>query len=522
MPSADVEERSGRFWWTRVGLRAWLLACGAGVLPPIAAGLLGYAAGRGSLAGGWWLAFVAALSGVLVVTAVVGVLLRRIICLPLRDIREACRSAAQGRFDRLPEEGHPHELGEIGQSLRDVFHSVQQDGNDAEAMRKQAFKEAHKAARALRRAEREARRAETAHAEGLEAAASRLERVVEDLRRTAGTVLDVEREAGHAVREQRRELSEAAELVERVSEAATGVAVNASRAEEFSQDVLERVEHGSELASRSHEAVARLERSYDALTENMARLARETTSIEQVISVISDIADQTNLLALNAAIEAARAGDAGRGFAVVADEVRKLAEKTMNATGEVGRIVDSVRVAAKDNIQGIRDAGGAMGVVRELVRDSGDALKQIETVTRDAEVQVRDIASAVEVQAEDAGRIRRMIESTCAVSDGTVQATAQSCRALESVTNGVEELQGIVEGLRRDGSERSGEKPPREADTAERSARRVRTSSKQAVSSGSSEMQPVGRSRKSNAEPRESSECSSMTSGKPSWQPAPA
>lgn len=85
-----------------------------------------------------------------------------------------------------------------------------------------------------------------------------------------------------------------------------------------------------------------------ALAASMKALTERASGINNVLTIIADIADQTNLLALNASIEAARAGESGRGFAVVADEVRGLASKTQNSLVEINKNVRAV-------IQGIEE-----------------------------------------------------------------------------------------------------------------------------------------------------------------------
>lgn len=81
---------------------------------------------------------------------------------------------------------------------------------------------------------------------------------------------------------------------------------------------------------------------FDNLLTSMEATVKDAQSINEILSLISDIADRTNLLSLNASIEAARAGDAGKGFAVVAQEVSKLADSTTEAIKKISETSDKV------------------------------------------------------------------------------------------------------------------------------------------------------------------------------------
>ena len=184
------------------------------------------------------------------------------------------------------------------------------------------------------------------------------------------------------------------------------------------------------------------------LQDNMKELGQQAESIGGVMNVISDIADQTNLLALNAAIEAARAGEAGRGFAVVADEVRKLAEKTMDATKEVGGNIQAIQHSARTNIDEVTNAVQNIGEATELANASGQALREIVELASSNSSVVASIATAAEEQSATSEEINNALGDVTRIVAETADGMVQASSAVQDLAQTAQQLKSVMERLR--------------------------------------------------------------------------
>ncbi|HML54852.1 MAG TPA: methyl-accepting chemotaxis protein [Solidesulfovibrio magneticus] len=254
-------------------------------------------------------------------------------------------------------------------------------------------------------------------------------------------------QSSRGAEEQSSRVQETATAVEEMNATIMEVARNAAATAGSAELARDKARGGAKLVADVETAVSSIREEAVVLTDNMRGLGEQAKGIGAIMDVISDIADQTNLLALNAAIEAARAGEAGRGFAVVADEVRKLAEKTMNATKEVGQSIAGIQRGTADAVSRVERAVSKVETASGLAEKSEAALSEIVSVVEAAGDQVRAIATAAEQQSATSEEINRSVESISAIAHETAQAMHQSAQAVSDLARQAQELNSLMVSL---------------------------------------------------------------------------
>jgi methyl-accepting chemotaxis protein len=149
--------------------------------------------------------------------------------------------------------------------------------------------------------------------------------------------------------------------------------------------IASRVHMVDEVSQRS---VVEAKNNGEQLRTSIGSIGSQSEEIGKIVKVIEGIADQTNLLALNAAIEAARAGEAGRGFAVVADEVRRLAERSVQATQEIGSVIESVQLETR---AAVNLMGGVLGAIVESIDKTSHLVGEAARATEEHAVGAKEV-----------------------------------------------------------------------------------------------------------------------------------
>jgi methyl-accepting chemotaxis protein len=210
------------------------------------------------------------------------------------------------------------------------------------------------------------------------------------------------------------------------------VAADAQGSTEATTSVSQIAESGRATVDQTVDAMRSIDATVAETGASIREMRDRSDRIGAIVETIDEIASQTNLLALNAAIEAARAGEHGRGFAVVADEVRKLADRSSQATREIGELIRDVQLGIQSASQAMERSVEQVSAGTNLATAAGGALGRIaEAASRSVEQAQRiasDAAGVASATEEMSAQVQELSASAQTLAEVSAQLKAQSGR----------------------------------------------------------------------------------------------
>ena len=251
-----------------------------------------------------------------------------------------------------------------------------------------------------------------------------------------------------AAERQSREIEETTAQVLQVSRSIADVSSTAEEGARVAQRSLAAADKGRAAVQNSISGMNDIREQIQETSKRIKRLGESSQEIGEIVELISDITEQTNVLALNAAIQAASAGEAGRGFSVVAEEVQRLAERSGEATKQIGAIVKTIQADTQDAVAAMEKS--TQGVVEgaKLSDAAGQALSEIDFVTKNLAQLINQISQATHTQANATNKVAQNMQDILEITRQTTRGTQQAAGSIRDLAAVAQELKSSVSGFK--------------------------------------------------------------------------
>jgi methyl-accepting chemotaxis protein len=245
--------------------------------------------------------------------------------------------------------------------------------------------------------------------------------------------------------EQSMAISKAAEITAQMSTAIQQVTESVASVNKDSDASAEAARTGAATVEETLKGMQSIKSKVDISAGKVQEMGQRSGEIGAIVETIEDIASQTNLLALNAAIEAARAGEHGKGFAVVADEVRKLAERSSQATKEIGSLIAGIQSTVAEAVKAMDEGSKEVELGVISANKAGAALSEIIKSAQAVNDQAGMAAKAAREMSQSSSELVASVDSVSAIVEENTAATEQMTANSTEVTQAVESIASVSE-----------------------------------------------------------------------------
>ncbi len=277
---------------------------------------------------------------------------------------------------------------------------------------------------------------------------ARIKAAVEQMGPATKSAEDISKGLLEAAQKQASEIQEAGEAVQLMAKSIKEVDTSAAQSANVARRTLAATEQGARAVRNTISGMDAIREQIQDTSKRIKRLGESSQEIGEIVDLISDITEQTNVLALNAAIQAASAGEAGRGFSVVAEEVQRLAERSGEATKQIGALVKTIQGDTHDAVAAMEKS--TLGVVEgaKLSDVAGQSLREIEQVSNELAALINSISTSTQVQTDMASEVAGVMQNILQITVQTTEGTRLTANSIAQLTGLTSDLRDSVAGFK--------------------------------------------------------------------------
>jgi PAS domain S-box-containing protein len=257
-------------------------------------------------------------------------------------------------------------------------------------------------------------------------------------------ILGASEEIATGSERQAGEITNTSAAIEEMAASMSQVSRNADNTTEAAHRALDMAQRSDLAVHNAFAAMERIDSAVRLTADKMHTLAQRSSEISEILDLISGIASQTNLLSVNAAIQAAHAGEAGLGFSVVADEIRKLAEKSVQSTKDINKLIKAIRTETSEALSSMDIAINEVKNGSELAGIASRSIQDISDVVTQSASLIEEISVAAEEQARVSHSISEAMQTVSGIALQTSAGTHETSQIMQNLVSLAENLSDAI------------------------------------------------------------------------------